>query len=146
MRPTIPPGSQVIVKPLDPTQATTLQKGQVITFMPDPDSDELVTHRIIAVDRSEGAVSYTTRGDANGAPDPEPAQSKQVRALVRYHVPYVGYAAQLLDAGQKRTGVFVLAGGLAAYAVFHLVRDNLPSRRVPTVEPSSSSENIDDAA
>lgn len=140
MRPTIPPGSQVIVKPLDPVQTTTLEKGQVITFMPDPDSDELVTHRIIGVERSDGVVSYTTRGDANGAPDPEPAESKQVRALVRYHVPYVGYAAQLLDQGQKRTGIYVLAGALAAYAVFHLVRDNLPSRRKADEDEGRSEE------
>lgn len=122
MDPTIPPGSQVIVKPLRPAQAQELEKGQVITFQVEPGSDDVVTHRIISVGRADGETVYRTQGDANSAPDPEPVRAVQVRGLVRYHVPLVGYLAQLTSPEQKRVGTWVAASLFGAYAVWEVAR------------------------
>lgn len=122
MDPTIPPGSQVVVKPLTPEQTKNLESGQVITFLPEPGKDDMVTHRIVDVAVSDGETVYRTQGDANNAPDPDPVRSVQVRGLVRYHVPFVGHVAQMTTPDQKRMGIWILAGGLIAYAVWEIFR------------------------
>ena len=126
MDPTIPPGSQVIVKPLKPAQAQTLDKGQVVTYQPDSGQRDLVTHRIIDVARVHGETVYRTKGDNNNAADPDPVRSVQVRGVVRYHVPYVGYIAQLTNPEEKRIGIWIVAGALLAYAVWEIAK---PRRR-----------------
>ncbi|QPS33609.1 signal peptidase I [Brevibacterium casei] len=126
MDPTIPPGSQVIVKPLTPAQAQNLRTGQVITFQIESGGDEVVTHRIISVDEENGETVYRTQGDANAAADPDPVRAVQVRGLVRYHVPLVGYVATLTSPEQKRVGTWIAAGLFGAYAVWEIAR---PKRR-----------------
>jgi signal peptidase I len=123
MEPTVPTGSQVVVAPLEGEEdAAGLSTGDVVTFMPRPDDPTLVTHRIVgvAVD-GEGRRSFTTRGDANAAPDADPVTATQLRGLVKYHVPWAGYAATLLDAEQKRDGVVLVAAALFGYALWQLV-------------------------
>lgn len=123
MEPTVPTGSQVVVAPLDgEDDAAGLSTGDVVTFMPSPDDPTLVTHRIVgvAVD-GEGRRSFTTRGDANAAPDTDPVTATQLRGLVKYHVPWAGYAATLLDAEQKRGGIVLVAAALFGYALWQLV-------------------------
>lgn len=123
MEPTVPTGSQVVVAPLDgEDDAAGLSTGDVVTFMPRPDDPTLVTHRIVgvAVD-GEGRRSFTTRGDANAAPDADPVTATQLRGLVKYHVPWAGYAATLLDAEQKRGGMVLVATALFGYALWQLV-------------------------
>jgi signal peptidase len=123
MEPTVPTGSQVVVEPLEgEDDAAGLSTGDVVTFMPRPDDPSLVTHRIVgvAVD-GEGRRSFTTRGDANAAPDADPVTATQLRGLVKYHVPWAGYAATLLDAEQKRGGVVLVAAALFGYALWQLV-------------------------
>ncbi|MFI7494743.1 signal peptidase I [Kocuria sp. M4R2S49] len=135
MEPTVPTGSQVVVAPLEgEDDAAGLSTGDVVTFMPRPDDPTLVTHRIVgvAVD-GEGRRSFTTRGDANAVPDAEPVTADQLRGLVRYHVPWAGYAATLLDAEQKRGGVVLVAASLFCYALWQLVgavRDRTPPAHV----------------
>lgn len=123
MEPTVPTGSQVVVAPLEgEDDAAGLRTGDVVTFMPRPDDPALVTHRIVgvAVD-GEGRRSFTTRGDANAAPDADPVTATQLRGLVKYHVPWAGHAATLLDAEQKRGGVVLVAAALFGYALWQLV-------------------------
>ncbi|MCM3486017.1 signal peptidase I [Kocuria rosea] len=123
MEPTVPTGSQVVVAPLEgEDDAAGLSTGDVVTFMPRPDDPTLVTHRIVgvAVD-GEGRRSFTTQGDANAAPDAEPVTATQLRGLVKYHVPWAGYAATLLDAEQKRNGIVLVAAALFGYALWQLV-------------------------
>ncbi|WP_298583263.1 signal peptidase I [uncultured Kocuria sp.] len=123
MEPTVPTGSQVVVAPLEgEDDAAGLSTGDVVTFMPRPDDPALVTHRIVgvAVD-GEGRRSFTTRGDANAAPDADPVTATQLRGLVKYHVPWAGYAATLLDAEQKRGGIVLVATALFGYALWQLV-------------------------
>ncbi|GAA1812220.1 signal peptidase I [Brevibacterium celere] len=122
MEPTIPPGSQVVVKPLRPEQTQGLTKGQIITYLRKPGTDDMITHRIIDVAEVDGETVYRTQGDANNAPDPDPVRSVQVRGVVRYHVPLVGYVAQLTTPDQKRTGIWIVAGLLIAYAVWEVCR------------------------
>lgn len=122
MEPTIPTGSQVIVEPLEGDEnAARLQIGDVVTFMPYPDDQTLVTHRIVSRSVStDGSVSFATQGDANNAADPWEITATQLRGEVRYHVPYAGYVANALDGNQKSTGIVVVAALLFGYAALQL--------------------------
>lgn len=123
MEPTVPVGSQVVVEPLEgPEDAGRLAIGDVVTFMPRPDDATLVTHRIVGTaSDSTGELSFTTQGDANGSPDEGEITHVQLRGLVKYHVPYAGYAAALLDPAQKRTGVVLAAAALLGYMLWQVV-------------------------
>src|SRR3546814_8282824 len=48
MSPAIPPGSIVLVKPTDPS---TIEAGEVITYQAEPGKAAYVTHRVVEVDR-----------------------------------------------------------------------------------------------
>ena len=58
-----------------------------IVVYEDPRKGDLVTHRVIEVN-SDG--SYTTKGDMNGRPDPEPIPAVNVRGKAQWVVPFVG--------------------------------------------------------
>jgi signal peptidase len=67
-----------------------LQVGDVITYMPPPDSgiDNLVTHRIVKIKNGV----FRTKGDAVPQRDPWTFQLDSAsQARVKYAVPYVGY-------------------------------------------------------
>lgn len=121
MEPTYPVGSMVIGEPVTESEAKSLKTNDVITFMPYPDDPTLVTHRIVATSiNTAGTVSYTTRGDANNADDPDPVSDKQVRAVVKYHIPYMGYVASWLDYEQKQTIIYVVVALLGIYCVYQV--------------------------
>lgn len=121
MEPTYPVGSMVIGEPVTEDEAKSLMTNDVITFMPYPDNPTLVTHRIVAssVDTT-GKVFYTTKGDANNAEDPDMVADHQVRAVVKYHIPYLGYVANWLDGGQKQTIVYGIVAVLSLYCVYQV--------------------------
>jgi signal peptidase len=122
MDPTYAPGSQVVVEHVEGREAAErVQLGDVVTFMPYPDDPTLVTHRVVGRTMVGNDVVLTTQGDANPSVDPEPITGEQVRGLVRYHVPYAGYLAQVLDGQQKGTGVMLAVAALGAYALVQLV-------------------------
>jgi signal peptidase len=68
MEPTIPTGALVVIKP-----ATIYKVGDIIAFHPlnAKTTKEIVTHRIYAIKNTGGEDLYTTKGDANKAPDSE---------------------------------------------------------------------------
>ncbi len=134
MEPTIPTGSQVVVKHVEGTaDAAELDQGDVVTFMPNPDDPTLVTHRIVDISvKADGTHIFTTKGDNNNSADPDPITATQLRGVVQYHVPYAGYLSNLLNTQQKTTGVIIVAAALLAYALWQLltaIRSSKRSRR-----------------
>lgn len=128
MEPTITTGSQVVVEPVrGPAEVAALEVGDVITVMPRPEDPTLVTHRVVTKRwGADGSVVLTTQGDANATEDPWRLTSTQVRGRVLYHVPYVGYLAQTLDADQRDRAALLVAVALLCYAgwqLTHAVRD-----------------------
>jgi signal peptidase I len=108
-----------------------LRAGDVITFRP-PGHAGLVTHRIATVRTAGGQRVYTTKGDANPAPDAWGAialhDARQAR--VAFHLPYLGYGIAVLSERSVRMlviGVPALLIALAALA--GLWRDTAPEPR-----------------
>lgn len=130
MEPTYPVGSQVVVERVEGDEVADLRVGDVITFLPRPESATAVTHRIVKKSyRQDGAAVFTTRGDANNADDTWELTEQQIRGKVRYHVPYAGYLATALTQEKKDLGVIALAVALFGYAGWQFVRGAVGSRR-----------------
>src|SRR5690242_10101813 len=76
MRPDMPPGTLVVVRPVQPAD---LDVGSVVTFQPRRGDPTVVTHRIVGqgIDAA-GRPVFQTKGDANDVPDPWTIHSGQV--------------------------------------------------------------------
>lgn len=112
MTPTIPVGSLVLVRPIDPG---ALQVGDVATYQVEPGRPVYVTHRVVAVGHTDGHRTFTFKGDANKAADTTPIVPGQVRGKVWFHVPHLGRIRDELSSGEGRTLlVGVLLAGYAA--------------------------------
>jgi signal peptidase len=87
MEPEIQKGSLVIVEPVSPT---LVNRGDIITF---DHYGQMTTHRVVAIDGSNPASpTFTTKGDANAAADPEPVHFSGQVGIYRTSIPLVGYA------------------------------------------------------
>lgn len=113
MEPTYPPGTLVIVQPIETEK---IRIGDAITYQLESGKPEVVTHRVIAISTSEGEKSFTTKGDNNAVADPKPVLPVQVRGHVWYSVPYIGYLNMLVNGDARGWVIPVIAVGLFAYA------------------------------
>ncbi|MCW2674596.1 MAG: hypothetical protein JWP14_3185 [Frankiales bacterium] len=116
MTPTIPVGSVVLVRPVDPG---TLHVGDVITYQKEPGKPEYITHRITAIHTGTTPVTLTTKGDANRGADPWSVPVTAVRGKVLFHVPYLGTARNAVSGGAIALPLAIL--GLLGYAVAQLL-------------------------
>jgi signal peptidase I len=66
MAPAIPLGTLIFMTPAGPDQ---LRVGDVITFPRPGHPEELITHRIAAIDQGSIGPVFQTKGDANAQPD-----------------------------------------------------------------------------
>lgn len=129
MEPTIPTGSVVVSKHVEPE---TVAFHDVITYQLTSGEPLTVTHRVVGVDNIDGQTRFRTQGDANSSPDPEPVRPEQIRGVVSYHVPLVGYLGQLVPMDLREnlaTGLGVL---LIAYAAIVLMTSALTRKKTLT--------------
>lgn len=118
MAPAYEPGALVVVRPVDAERIAT---GTPITFQLESGRPEVATHRVVGVGvTTTGELRYTTRGDANGAVDPEPVRPEQVRGAVWYSLPLLGHVSTAVSMSERELLSRVAAGGLLAYAAWAL--------------------------
>jgi signal peptidase I len=113
MAPDLPVGSVVMVRSVDPK---TLRTGDIATYQQRGGSN-LITHRVVAIDKTTTPYTFTFRGDRNPVPDPQPVPASAIRGKVWFDVPLVGTLRERL--GSVRTQV-VLFGvfALSAYSLW----------------------------
>jgi signal peptidase I len=123
MEPTIPVGSLVYAKPVEPA---TLQQGDVIVFYSTnaaspsggagQDGVIPVTHRVVENHVEDGEI--ITKGDANTSADISPAAYINVVGKVFAHIPKLGYLAAPLASLPGKIGMVmvILAGFLLTEA------------------------------
>jgi len=110
-------GSIAFEKPVPVEQVGV---GDVITYLPPADSGvtHLVTHRVIGdTVLADGSRQLRTQGDAN--PDPDPwkfSLTGSDQPVVRFTVPYVGWALVALADRETRMLVIGVPAGLIALA------------------------------
>lgn len=118
MRPTMPPGTTVVVKPID---FADIRVGDVITYQIASGQPEVVTHRVIGVNVTPEGVRLETQGDANPIPDPELVREEQVRGKAWYWLPVIGYVTNGVTSDTRTWLAQGLGVGLIGYAVVTLV-------------------------
>lgn len=129
MQPDYPPGSLIVVKP---RPADEITPGDVITYQIRSGDPEVVTHRVVEVTRDpEGQRRFIAQGDANSIVDDEPVRPVQVRGVLWYSIPYLGYVNTWFTGNRRTVTVFVLAGLLFAYAAWQIYRGFREDREKP---------------
>ena len=125
MEPGFPPGTLIIVRPVDPNE---LRLGDVITYQMQSGKPGVITHRITAINSSSsGDRTFELKGDNNSEPDVEEVVAEQIQGRLWYSVPFIGYVnsavngenrAWILPAGAvllfSYAGYMVASGALAA--------------------------------
>ena len=123
MEPTIPVGSMVYSKDVDPA---TLQKGDVIVFYSTEAASPSggggkngaipITHRVVENNTEKGEV--ITKGDANETTDMSPAAYINIEGKVFAHIPKLGRLAAPLSTLQGKIAMVlvILAGFLLTEA------------------------------
>lgn len=109
MEPDLPVGSVVVVRPVDPR---SLKPGDVATYEQVGGSN-LVTHRIVGIDRTTTPMTFTFRGDRNPVPDPQPVPANNIRGKVWFDVPHLGTLRERFGHGRPEIvliGVICLGG------------------------------------
>jgi signal peptidase len=127
MEPTIPLGSVVVTRPV---AAADIRIGDAVTYQISSGRPEVATHRVTGVVFTGDGPSFVTRGDANAAADAETIVAEQVRGVVWYAVPLVGWVNALLTPAVRAWVVPVVVAGLCAYGGWALV-SGLRERRRP---------------
>ncbi|WP_306659834.1 signal peptidase I SipW [Bacillus sp. AFS017336] len=102
MEPTFQTGSIISIKLRN--NHSSYQKGDVITFRKEK---ELITHRILEIQKKNGNVLYKTKGDHNNAPDLWVVSTGEVVGkYTGFTIPYIGYAMDFTKS--KEAGALLL--------------------------------------
>ena len=112
MEPTLPPGTLLVVRP---TPIEDIRVGDVVTYQIVSGQPAVISHRVVSIaSSSDGSRTFVLKGDNNAAPDAQPVTAAQVRGVVWYSVPEVGYVNQLVN-GSRSWLIPTVAGVLLAY-------------------------------
>ncbi|MDQ0145906.1 signal peptidase I [Pseudarthrobacter niigatensis] len=108
-----PPGTFMVMKP---APFDELKYGDVVTFQLYSGRPDVETHRIVGFGSTQqGEKTLITKGDNNGANDPEPVRAIQVKGKLFYAVPYVGFVANFLGNSDRGTWTVIAAVALIGY-------------------------------
>jgi signal peptidase len=115
MRPGMPPGTLVVVRPID---LDDIGVGTVVTYQLRSGEPTVVTHRVVATSvDGAGAKLFQTQGDANDVPDEPWVRPVQIRGAKWYSIPELGRVNTFLTGDQHQLAVYVAAGLLVGYAL-----------------------------
>lgn len=119
MQPKLPPGTLVVVRPVDPR---TIGVGDVVTYQLQSGRPTVVTHRVVAQGvRHDGELMFRTKGDANRVPDEKWVRAVQIRGRLWYAIPLLGYPVELISGVQRQLVVYLIVAGLLGYAAYMFV-------------------------
>ena len=126
MIPTYPPGTLIIVKPVDVNEISI---GDPITYQLHSGEPEVVTHRVTAISSADSGTTFTTKGDNNAVADAIAVQPVQIRGTVWYSIPYIGYVNTLVNGDNRAWVIPVIAIALFSYAGWMLASGVMQTAR-----------------
>lgn len=101
-----------------------LKVGDVISYM---ENSSVVTHRIIGVNSENGALSFTTKGDANNTQDTDPVPAEKVVGRFGTRVPALGDFIYFL---QKPLGMALFIGvPVLTFIIYDIIRRSRSSKK-----------------
>ncbi|MBW8750058.1 MAG: signal peptidase I [Propionibacteriales bacterium] len=121
MRPTMPPGTLVVVRPVKPEQIAV---GDVVTYQIESGDPTVATHRVVA-------VGIDMKGDANNVDDPSEVRPEQIRGKRWYSVRYLAWPTLKVGGHVRQLVVFGAVAVLIGYALMSFAgaaRDRRRSR------------------
>jgi len=123
---------------VQPRQIDDVGMGDVITFQLESGESAVATHRVVGEGRTrDGERLLVTQGDVNSTADSAPVQAAQLRGVLIYTVPLLGWMNFLIS-GELRTWVLaVVSGSLVIYAVWMFVGAWLDRRRRLSAEATA---------
>lgn len=134
MRPSLPPGTLVVVKP---QPADELQAGDVITYQLESGKPTVVTHRIMKTHTNlRGERFFTTQGDANNVADTKRVMPEQIRGKLLYAVPKLGFINNIISGSQRQVATYGVVTLLFGYAAFMIVGAFRDRRTVKHADPT----------
>lgn len=114
MEPGLPPGTLVVVAPVEPSE---VRIGDVITYQIESGQPAVVTHRVTEVVTStSGETTFILKGDNNADADP-PVLAIQLQGKLVYSLPWVGNLSSILNGPSRETVLPIIAGAMVLYAV-----------------------------
>jgi signal peptidase len=138
MRPGLPPGTLLVVQPVDTDEILI---GDVVTYQIRSGDPAVITHRVTGISQDAGGErTFTLQGDANSDPD-EPVREVQIQGRLWYSVPFAGFASTAVNGEARGWIVPAAAGVLFAYAgwmVLSAVRDRRRRAGVQSVDSDPS--------
>jgi signal peptidase len=121
MSPTIPTGSIVFYKKV---HADKVKVGDIIVFNKPGQANEKVTHRVYKISNSSTGRFFTTKGDANGAPDSWRVPAVGTGWVSAVHIPTLGYALAALQSTLARLLLLVIpALALGVITLYEIWRE-----------------------
>ena len=121
MSPTIPTGSIVFYSK---TPADKVHVGDIIVFDKPGTANEKVTHRVFKISTGANGKFFTTKGDANGAPDDWRVPAVGTGWVASFHVPAVGYILAGLQSTIARLLLLIIpAALLGLITLYEIWRD-----------------------
>ncbi len=126
MEPKLPPGTLIVVKP---TSIDQIRVGDVMTYQIRSGDPAVISHRVISINASsDGTKSFITKGDNNAEADP-PVAEVQVRGVVWYSVPWIGYVNSAMNGPDRSWIVPVIAVILLGYAAYMITSGAIGAAR-----------------
>lgn len=113
MSPTINPGSLIIVKEIDDSEA---KEGDIITFKGTSTSN-LTTHRVVEVIEKNNNIKFQTKGDANDVLDPMLIDGNLLVGKVILDIPYMGKVMSFIN--QYRVIMVILIIAYLCFGTFY---------------------------
>ncbi len=103
------------------------KKGDIITYI--DSQKKYITHRVYKVEYKDGITTYTTKGDANNAPDGSPVIPANVMGRVVFHIPLLGIPISFFH---TKIGLAVLIVAIGAILIWMILSSGEPSKRKET--------------
>jgi len=122
MEPTIKTGDLVIVKEV--SSASALQVNDIISFR--DKKDQVITHRITAIDNSEG-LEFVTKGDNNNTEDSSKVKADSLEGKYLARIPMLGSFAMFL---QEPIGLLIfVVTPIAIFIIWDMFSRNSKSKK-----------------
>lgn len=123
MEPALQTGGVAFVDRVEPKE---IGVGDIMTFTR-PNSTQQVTHRVTGVIPTSAGYRFTTKGDANDIPDDWIVNERQVVGKVRFALPHMAGAVQLLVGNRQLLALLMAVP--AAYLIYDDVKRSRAKRR-----------------
>jgi len=120
MEPKIKKMGIVVIKP-----AKEYQKDDIITVAEPANPKVTLTHRIVDIEKKEGKIFYTTKGDANEEADTEKRPKENVLGKVVLTIPYLGYPISFAKTTQGLILLVIIPAVIIVYDELRKIKEEI---------------------